>query len=75
MWVHPLVSSRPSEGAFTLVFEGLRRDPDKFFNFFRMTVSAFDELLCTYLGEKLLKMDTNMRKAISPPEKLAVTLR
>jgi len=31
MWVHPLVSSRPSEGAFTLVLEGLRRDPDKFF--------------------------------------------
>jgi len=40
-----------------------------------MTVSAFDELLCTYLGEKLLKMNTNMRKAISPPEKLAVMLR
>lgn len=34
MWVHPLVSSRPSEGAFTLVFEGLRRDPDKFLIFF-----------------------------------------
>ncbi|XP_060857126.1 uncharacterized protein LOC132934786 [Metopolophium dirhodum] len=75
MWVHPLVSSRPSEGALTLIFEGLRSDPDKFFNFFRMSVSAFDELLSTYLGEKLLKIDTNMRKAISPAEKLAVTLR
>jgi hypothetical protein len=29
MWVHPLVSSRPSKGAFTS--EGLRSDPDKFF--------------------------------------------
>ncbi|KAL4111886.1 hypothetical protein QTP88_015762 [Uroleucon formosanum] len=74
MWVHPLVSSRPSQGAFTLIFEELRSDPEKFFNFFRMSVSAFNELLSTYLGEKLLKIDTNMRKAISPVEKLAVTL-
>jgi len=43
MWVHPLVSSRPFEGAFSSVFEGFRRDPNKFFNFFRMIVSAFDE--------------------------------
>lgn len=73
MWVHPLVSSRPSKGVFILIFEGLRSDPDKFFNFFRMSVSAFNELLSTYLGTKLLKIDTNMRKAISPTE--TVTLR
>jgi len=34
MWVHPLVSSRPSVGVFTLVFEELRRDPNKFINLF-----------------------------------------
>lgn len=69
------MGSLPPEGAFTLIFEGLRSDPDKFFNFFRMSVSAFDKLISTYLGTKLLKMDRNMQKAISPAEKLAVTLK
>jgi len=75
IWVHPLLCSRPSQGAFTLLFEGLRRDPATFFNFFRMSVSAFDELLNTYLGSRLLANDTDMRKAITSAEKLAVTLR
>jgi len=75
MWVHPLLSTRLSEGAFSINFEGLRKDPVKFFNYFRMSVSAFDELLTTFVGHKLIKMDTNMRKAITPAEKLAVTLR
>jgi len=30
------------------------------FNYFRMSVSAFDELLTTLVGPKLIKMDTNM---------------
>lgn len=69
------MGSFPSEGAFTLIFEGLGSDPDKFFNFFRLSVSVFDKLISTYLGTKLLKIDTNMRKAISPAKKLAVTLK
>lgn len=75
MWVHPLNSTRPSEGAFNLIFESIRKDQVKFFNYFRMSVSAFDELLTVYLGTRLLGIDTNMRKSITPAEKLAVTLR
>lgn len=40
-----------------------------------MTVSAYDELITTFVGQKLTKMDTNMRKSITPAEKLAVTLK
>lgn len=43
------IGTRPSEEAFTLLFEKLRRDPVKFFNYFRMSISTFDELLTTYL--------------------------
>jgi len=57
------------------MFENIRRDPVKFFNYFRMSVSAFDELLTVYLGTRLLGIDTNMTKSITPAEKLAVTLR
>ncbi|KAL4107171.1 hypothetical protein QTP88_017555 [Uroleucon formosanum] len=50
-----------------------RRDPVKFFNYFRMSLSAFDELITVYLGTRILGIDTNMRKSITPAEKLAVT--
>lgn len=40
-----------------------------------MTVSAFDELITTFVGQNLTKMDTNMQKSITPAEKLAVTLK
>ena len=75
MWVRPLLSTRLSKGAFPITFESLKKDSVKYFNYFRMSVSAFDELLTTFVGHKLIKMDTNMRKAITPVEKLAVTLR
>lgn len=76
MWVHPLNSTRPSEGAFNLIFESIRRDRVKFFNYFRMSVSTCDELLLTvYLGTRLLGIDTNMSKSTTPAEKLAATLR
>ena len=35
MWVHPLVSTRLSDGAFSINFEGLRKDPVKLFILFR----------------------------------------
>lgn len=53
------------------VFKGFKSDTDKFIEFvFRISLrSAFDELLSTYLGSKLLKNDnTNMRNAILPAE-------
>jgi len=39
------------------------------FDYFRMSVTAFKELLTILAGQKLTKMDTNMRKAITPAEK------
>jgi len=71
MWVHPLLSTRLSKGAFSINFEGFRKDLVNFFNDFRMSISAFDELLTTFVGHKLIKMDTNMRKAITSAEKLS----
>ncbi|VVC39961.1 Hypothetical protein CINCED_3A000415 [Cinara cedri] len=67
-----LNSARPSEGAFNIIFENIRRDPVKFFNYFRMNVSEFDKLLTVYLGTRLLGIDTYMRKSITPAEVLTV---
>ncbi|KAF0711574.1 protein ALP1-like [Aphis craccivora] len=67
MWVHPLLTTRLSEGAFTINFEGLRKDQTSVFTFY--------ELLTAFVGYKIIKMDKNMQKTITPAEKLAVTLR
>jgi len=60
-------------GAFFHLVQELRTDEERFFNYFRMTVKNFDYLL-NLIHDKLKKIDTNMRKAISPHLKLAVTL-
>lgn len=73
-WVHPLVSSRLLKGAFSLLYEDLCNDESKFINYFRMSKHSFEEL-AGRIGDKIRCQDTNMRIAIDPIEKLAVTLR
>jgi len=73
-WVHPLISERMNKGKFTLMFEELRSYPEKFFGYFRMSVTSFDELI-TFLEPAITYQNTNMRLAIPPEERLAVTLR
>jgi len=56
------------------MFEELRSYPEKFFGYFRMSVTSFDELI-TFLEPAISYQNTNMRLAIPPEERLAVTLR
>ena len=44
-WVHSANVARPVVGAFVTLYEELRRDTKKFFNYFRMSKESFDELL------------------------------
>lgn len=73
-WVHPLLQTRADKGMFKLFYIDLRKYPEKFFNYTRMSIESFDELLLL-LSESLKGSDTPMRKSISPAEKLLVTLR
>ncbi|KAG8313148.1 hypothetical protein J6590_010241 [Homalodisca vitripennis] len=71
VWIHPVVvQKRNILGHFNTLFLELRVDEEKFFNYFRMSVSTFDEVL-----QKISPQDTNMRNCIKPAEMLAVTLR
>ncbi|KAL4090147.1 hypothetical protein QTP88_025046 [Uroleucon formosanum] len=72
-WVHPLLSDRSTKGLFNLFYNDLRKYEDKFFNYLRMSVNSFDELM-EQLREDLTGQQTNMRECISPVEKLVVTL-
>ncbi|XP_041424219.1 uncharacterized protein LOC108719648 [Xenopus laevis] len=73
-WVQPMCYQRFSKGQFHLLYGKLRKNPEKFFAYIRMSISTFDELL-KLVHPHLHRMDTNMRQAISPAERLVVTLR
>ncbi|XP_075684243.1 uncharacterized protein LOC142652483 [Rhinoderma darwinii] len=74
IWVHPLVAQRTSKGHFHTLYEELRSHPEKFRSFCRMSVATFDILL-VQIRTGITYKDTNMRRCISPEERLLVTLR
>lgn len=74
MWIHPIVNDRARKGQFYTLYEQARRDEEKFFNFTRMSVACFDELL-NLLKTRITKKNTCMRTCIPPEEKLIITLR
>lgn len=73
-WEHPIVRMRCNYGSFQNLMSQLRRDEIKFFNYFRMSESTFDDLL-SRLRIDLTQQDTNMRRCISAEEKLVICIR
>ncbi|XP_050437787.1 uncharacterized protein LOC126843996 isoform X2 [Adelges cooleyi] len=71
-WVHPLNVKRPQEGQFNITFMTLRAHPDKFFDYYRMSIQSFDELVLL-AGQHIQKQYTNMRIPISPEERYLAT--
>lgn len=73
-WIHPINQCREEMGTFYTIFEELRRDGSKFFNFFRMSTASFDELH-EKLKNEIQRQNTKMRNSIPSQERLALTLR
>jgi len=73
-WLHLIVRQRYQLGSFQTLMCQLRRDEFKFFNYFRMSISTFDDLL-RRVERLLTRQDTYMRKSLGPEEKLAICLR
>ncbi|XP_077112392.1 uncharacterized protein LOC143767757 [Ranitomeya variabilis] len=74
MWVHPIIQEREEKGHFHVLYCDLRSFPDKFTQFCRLSIEAFDRLLIL-LGPHLSYEDTVMRRAISAEERLLITLQ
>lgn len=74
-WIHPFLRDRSSRGVFIThyTYADLRRNPEKFFTYSRMSVESFDELL-SFLKEEITGSTTRMRDCVPPEEKLLVTL-
>lgn len=73
-WVHPIISRRSEEGAWSQMIEEFRTlYPEKHRQFFRVTPESFEYILAQ-IKHVITKQDTQMRKAIDPGQRLAVTL-
>ena len=73
-WVHPLHSSKEYDMKFQLFYDNLKKYPEKFFDYYRMSIQSFEELL-EKVRLNLTKETTHLRNPLSPEERLTVTLR
>nr|CAH7760243.1 unnamed protein product [Callosobruchus chinensis] len=69
LWVHPINERRNEVGTFYRLFEQLRQDVTKFFNYFRMWMTSVGELHGRIKDSK----NTKIRSCIQPVEILAIT--
>jgi len=72
--VHPIIQKREEFDALYTLFDKLRDDENKFFNYFRMSVSSLDELH-RRLKENFERRNVKMRNFIHPVEMVAVAIR
>lgn len=59
---------------YVTLYPKLRNHEEKFFNYFRMSMTSFDDLL-ELVREDIATANTTFRDSISPEEKLIVTIR
>ena len=59
---------------FWTLYPKLRLHEDKFYNYMRMSMKTFDELLAE-IEQDITSTSTMMRDSVSPEEKLVITLR
>lgn len=72
--MHPIIKVKYLDGVYFNLFEKLRDDPGRFFNYFRTSNDTFDYILANLI-ENIRKKNTNFRMAIPPEEMIVVTLR
>ncbi|XP_070550779.1 uncharacterized protein [Ptychodera flava] len=66
---------RQAQGVYANLVQELRaEDPESFRQFHRLDRQSFQDIL-TMISPYIEKQDTNMRSAVNPSERLAVTLR
>lgn len=73
--VHPINTERTQYGEYYHLFKQLRRDPERFFQYTRMTEDTFNYIL-EKVEHRLTKNWCNLhRQPILPEERLVITLR
>ncbi|XP_032518470.2 uncharacterized protein LOC116770939 isoform X3 [Danaus plexippus] len=73
-WVHNLWRTRSTNGEFSNLFNDLRYDLRKFYDYYRMDYEKFEKL-SYLLKSHIKKIKTNFRSPIPVTERLSVCLR
>ncbi|XP_060872557.1 uncharacterized protein LOC132946531 [Metopolophium dirhodum] len=73
-WVHPLNQKREKDYLFENFYTSIRKFPQKFFEYYRMSLTSFDELL-EIIRPSLTKQHTNMRNPICVEQRLTITIK
>jgi len=73
-WVHPLNAQRITLGEFHCLYSDMRQYPDRFFNYYRMSIKSFDELVIL-LRPRISETNSTFRETIGVEERMTVTLR
>ncbi|PIO27718.1 hypothetical protein AB205_0071170, partial [Aquarana catesbeiana] len=72
-WIHPVITQRERRGQFWVLYNDFRAHEDKFFNYTRMSIRSFDELLAL-LSSHLEQQNTSFRRSIQAVDRLIITL-
>ena len=73
-WVHPINQTRRDFGEFHTLYKDLRKYPDRFYTYYRMSPEQFDAILAQ-IEHLIYKPNSNWRCSISAEEKLAICIR
>ncbi|XP_050307901.1 putative nuclease HARBI1 [Anthonomus grandis grandis] len=73
-WIHPINERRHEFGKYHVLWPEISNDDNRCKMYIRMTMKEF-EVLYNLLETKLRKQNTNFREAISPEERLLLSLR
>lgn len=72
--VHPINRYRKAYGEYHHLYKHLRKYPERFFQYLRMSIDTFD-LLLNKIRTGIVKKTTNFGKPISTEERLVITIR
>lgn len=70
-WVHPYNLKREEDRRFEIFFANIKLYADKFFIYYRMSISSFDQLL-TIVRPYITKQDSTFRRPICAEERLTL---
>ena len=73
-WVHPINQSLKQFGKFHTLYTDLRKYPDRFYTYYRMSTEQFDYILAQ-IDHLIYKPNTNWRCSTSAEGKLAICIR
>ena len=73
-WVHPINQTCKDFGEFHTLYKDLRKYPDRFYIYYRMSPEQFDAILAQ-IEHLIYKPNSNWWHSISAEEKLAICIR